>query len=187
MFFSEEFRPEESSDDDEGTIAREDDNPEEQASELQLLHEESKQTMEDLLKELPPGYLDGGDFSPSNSIEDLTSLTGCQDSAEEKEEDVVKEVMIGQEVTGEKEEKDSDSICEGKIGKELKRRRVKLKPSENISESEKDIGDQDFKVEESDEDDEGTIEEQENNEGKSDHQQELDDLQVCVFAFYIYS
>ncbi|CAL4124505.1 unnamed protein product, partial [Meganyctiphanes norvegica] len=54
----EEFRPDESSDDDEATIAREEDNPEEQADELKLLQKESEQTLEDILNDLPPGYLD---------------------------------------------------------------------------------------------------------------------------------
>nr|XP_045582866.1 helicase domino-like isoform X2 [Procambarus clarkii] len=173
----EEFRPEESSDDDEGTIAREDDNPEEQASELQLLHEESKQTLEDLLKDLPPGYLEGGDISLDNSTENLDSLGECPDSVEEKDEEKVKEEVIGHEVTIEKDEKDVDSVSDKKNVRNIKRRKVKLRTGDNISEIDKDE-DQDFKVEESDEDNEDTIEEQEKKEEETDHQQEINELQA---------
>ena len=40
------------------------------------------------------------------------------------------------------------------------------------------VDDEEFKAEESEEDDENTIEEQETKEGEVDHQKELDDLQV---------
>ena len=45
------------SSDDEATIAREDDDPSQQASELKLLEQEKDQTFEDLLSELPEEYL----------------------------------------------------------------------------------------------------------------------------------
>ncbi|XP_050722344.1 helicase domino-like [Eriocheir sinensis] len=171
----EEFHPEEPSDDDEATIAREDDNPEEQASELQLLHEESKQTMEDLLRDLPPGYLEEGDHSLSNNADDLSDSVQSHEDSEEKQKRPSNRGTI-QDVNKD-EDKNSDSILGQKLGRGIKRK-VKLKKKETTSDAEKDIGDKDFEAEESEEDNEETIEEQEEKEGEVNHEQELEDLQA---------
>lgn len=175
--FPEEFHPEEPSDDDEATIGREDDNPEEQASELQLLHEESKQTMEDLLRDLPPGYLEEGDHSLSNNADDLSDSVQSHDDSEERQKRPSNRGTI-QDIDKD-EEKNSDSILGQKLGRGIKRK-VKLKKKETTSDAEKDIGDKDFEAEESEEDNEETIEEQEEREGDVNHEQELEDLQVSV-------
>ncbi|KAG0717329.1 Helicase domino [Chionoecetes opilio] len=174
----EEFQPEEPSDDDEATIAREDDNPEEQASELQLLHEESKQSIEDLLRDLPAGYLEEGDQTRSTST-DLDSVAESHVSSEEKEERQSDKGRIP-ETSDNKEEKDNGSVCEQKLGRGIKRKKVKLKKGENSDDgTEKDIGDKDFEAEGSEEDNEETIEEQEEKEeGEVNHKEELEDLQV---------
>ncbi|KAK4302059.1 hypothetical protein Pmani_025841 [Petrolisthes manimaculis] len=176
-----EFQPEESSEDDEDTIAREDDNPEEQASELQLLQEESKQTLEDLLKDLPPGYLEDGDFPQGDSSEDQTSTPDNQENAEVADPEKSKEIPT-EEMVGDNDTKDCDSVGENKgsvvaVRSNLKRKRVAL-TSDDDGSSEKDIGDDDFEAVESDEDVEDTIEKQEAEEGEVDHEQELNELEA---------
>ncbi|KAK7077901.1 hypothetical protein SK128_004066 [Halocaridina rubra] len=146
----EEFRPEESSDDDEGTIAKEDDNPEEQESELQLLQKESEQTIEDLLNDLPEEYLRDIRESSGNTPE--PSPEGEARDSDEEMVDV--------------EEKEED-----RKGKKRKAEDEKLSETS-------EAGDEDFRADESGEDDENTIEEQEANEGETDHKKELEELQA---------
>lgn len=175
--FSEEFQPEEPSDDDEATIAREDDNPEEQASELQLLHAESQQTMEDLLRDLPPGYLEDGDHTVSSSnADDLSDAGQSHDEASEKEKRP-RHKGVTQDISDKDEDRKRESILGQKLGRGIKRK-VKLKRKERVSEVEKDVGDKDFEAEESEEDNEETITEQEEKEGEVNHQQELEELEV---------
>lgn len=57
LFVTVEFEPSENSTDDEATIGKEDDDPSEQADEVKLLQQESGQTIDDLLTNLPPEYL----------------------------------------------------------------------------------------------------------------------------------
>ena len=139
------------------------------------MHEESKQTMEDLLRDLPPGYLEEGDHTLSNST-DLDSTGESQGSSEEKEERLSDKGRI-HETSDNKERKESDSVCEPKLGRGIKRKKVKLK-SEDSDDAEKDAGDKDFEAEESEEDNEETIEEQEEKEGEVNYEEELEDLQV---------
>lgn len=132
--------------------------------------------MEDLLRDLPPGYLEEGDHTLSNST-DLDSAAESQGSSEEKEEKLSDKGRI-HETSDRKEGKENDSVCEQKLGRGIKRKKVKLKKSENSDDTEKDIGDKDFEAEESEEDNEETIEEQEEKEGEVNYQEELEDLQV---------
>ncbi|XP_066970320.1 helicase domino isoform X4 [Macrobrachium rosenbergii] len=145
----EEFQPEESSDDDEATIAKEEDNPEEQESELQLLQQESEQTIEDLLKDLPEGYFQEIQQSCSNSPEQIP-----EEITHEADEEIV--------TVEDKEDKEPE-----KAERKGKKRKAE---SENA--------DEDFKADESGEDDENTIEEEEAKEGETDHQKELAELQA---------
>ena len=132
--------------------------------------------MEDLLKDLPPGYLEEGDQALTNNT-DLDSTAESQGSSEEKEERLSDKGRI-HETSDSKGKKENESVCEQKLGRGIKRKKVKLKKSENSNDTEKDVGDKDFEAEESEEDNEETIEEQEEKEGQVNHEEELEDLQV---------
>lgn len=151
--------------------------------------------MEDLLRDLPPGYLEEGDCALSNNADDLSDAVHSHEESEGKEKRPSNRGTI-QDSGDKDEDKKSDSIPGQKLGRGIKRK-VKLK-KETISNVEKDIGDEDFEAEESEEDNEETIEEQEEKEGEVNHQQELEDLQVgsclnqmlsfgCIWSFSLTS
>lgn len=136
--------------------------------------------MEDLLRDLPPGYLEEGDHSLSNNSDDLSDTVQSHEDSNEKEKRSSNKGTM-QDI-GDNDEKKNDSFHERKLGRGIKRK-VKLKKKETISDAEKDIGDKDFEAEESEEDNEETIEEQEQKEGEVNHQQELEDLQVGSYHY----
>jgi len=190
----EEFRPEESSDDDEATIAREEDNPEEQADEVKLLQKESEQTLEDFLKDLPPGYLDTigqaiDEDASKNSVSDADAYSETSEQKTQCDSDLSTSRKGRQDSIGSSNLDDNDSnikdndsekesTSERRLGRE-RRRKVRLKPSAvNIEGQDKETGDEDFKGDETDADEEDTIQEQEEKEGAIDYKQELDELEA---------
>lgn len=135
--------------------------------------------MEDLLRDLPPGYLEEGDRSLSKSADDLSDTAQSHEDSNEKEKRPNKGTI---QDNGDKDNEKSDSVHEQKLGRGIKRK-VKLRKKETVGDAEKDVGDKDFEAEESEEDNEETIEEQEEKEGEVDHQQELQDLEVGSYHY----
>ncbi|XP_014224907.1 helicase domino isoform X1 [Trichogramma pretiosum] len=99
-----DFKPNQDSDDDEETIAKaEEEMKSNHKEEVELLKKESELTLEDLLKELPPNYLEERDKSlsplPKNIVEEEkddnegkdTEFTIDSDDSSEDEEDTIQE------------------------------------------------------------------------------------------------
>ncbi|KAB7496302.1 Helicase domino [Armadillidium nasatum] len=105
-----EFQPEEPSDDDEATIAKEEDNPEEQASEVQLLQKESEQTLEDILNDLPADYFENRENSDMECEDENESVPESKEIASTS---TTKESVKEQEI-GKKETNDGDDDFEMK-------------------------------------------------------------------------
>ncbi|RXG53817.1 Helicase domino [Armadillidium vulgare] len=105
-----EFQPEEPSDDDEATIAKEEDNPEEQASEVQLLQKESEQTLEDILNDLPADYFENRENSDMECEDENESVPESKEIASTS---TTKESIKEQEI-GKKETNDGDDDFEMK-------------------------------------------------------------------------
>lgn len=142
------------------------------------------------MKDLPPGYLEDGDFPQVDKSEDQTSAPDIKESVqvgdpEKSKEKSAEEVVV---VVGDENNKNCDSVSENKgssvaVRSNLKRKRVDV-TCDDEGGSEKDAGDDDFEALESDEDVEDTIEKEEEEEGDVDHQQELQELQVGTVHRY---
>ena len=125
---ADEFKPDESSDDDEATIAREDDDPDEQESELAALQKDSEQTLDDLLSQLPSEYFENAGESdgsqtasvspePSNDSvmdESTKDSVDTPEDSDESDEDEVEEAEGGLEdlVETQKELEDASAVAQ---------------------------------------------------------------------------